>query len=120
MSPIVISVWFLTILIDTIGQLAFKAAAAENKMHSGFSYWRNLFKRPWLWIGIVCYVFEFVIWLAFLSLVPLSDGVMLGSINIAVILIAGRLFFKEKLTRNRLLGVIFISIGVAVVGLGNS
>jgi len=120
MSAVVITVWILTILIDTIGQLAFKAAAAENKMHDGLSYWSNLFRRPWLWVGMICYIFEFVIWLAFLSLVPLSDGVMLGSINIAVILIAGRLFFKEKLTRNRLLGVIFISIGVAIVGLGSS
>lgn len=120
MSPTVIAVWLLTIFIDTVGQLAFKAAASENKSYAGITYWRNLFSRPWLWVGIVCYVFEFVIWLAFLSLVPLSDGVMLGSINIAVILIAGRLFFKEKLTRNRLLGVIFISIGVAIVGFGNS
>jgi multidrug transporter EmrE-like cation transporter len=43
---------------------------------------------------------------------------MLGSINIVVILIAGRLFFNEKLTRNRLIGVILISLGVTVVGLG--
>lgn len=120
MNLTVIAVWCLTILIDTVGQLAFKAAAFENKAHSGLSYWRNLFHRPWLWVGIICYIFEFVIWLAFLSLVPLSEGVMLGSINIAVILIAGRLFFNEKLTRNRLLGVIFISIGVAIVGLGSS
>ena len=120
MSAIVITVWFFTIFIDTVGQLAFKAAALENKTHAGLTYWRKLFGRPWLWAGIICYVFEFVIWLAFLSLVPLSDGVMLGSINIAVILIAGRLFFKVKLTRNRLLGVIFISIGVAIVVLGNS
>ncbi|AOA57536.1 EamA family transporter [Acinetobacter larvae] len=120
MSPVVIAVWFLTIAVDTFGQLAFKAAAAENQDHPGLTYWRKLFSRPWLWAGIVCYIFEFVIWLAFLSLVPLSDGVMLGSINIVVILLAGRLFFKEKLTRNRLLGVIFISIGVAIVGIGSA
>ena len=77
-----------------------------------------MIKRPWLWIGIVSYVFEFVAWLAFLSLVPLSDGIMLGSINIVVIMIAGRFFFNEKLSRNRLIGVILISIGVTVVGLG--
>ncbi len=118
MSPIVVGVWFLTILIDTVGQLAFKAAASENTENSGLAHWKAMAKRPWLWIGIFSYIFEFVAWLAFLSLVPLSEGVMLGSINIVVIMIAGRLFFKEKLTKNRLLGVIFISIGVAVVGIG--
>lgn len=118
MSLLVFGAWILTILIDTIGQLAFKAAASENTEHSGLNHWKSMIQRPWLWIGIVSYVFEFVAWLAFLSLVPLSDGIMLGSINIVVIMIAGRFFFNEKLSRNRLIGVILISIGVTVVGLG--
>ena len=120
MSSTVFFVWFLTILVDTIGQLAFKAAAARHKDSDGFNYWQMLLKQPWLWAGIFCYIFEFVIWLAFLSLVPLSEGVMLGSINIVVIMIAGRLFFNEKLTRNRLIGVILITIGVTIVGIGGS
>ena len=57
--------------------------------------------RPWLWFGICCYVLEFFVWMAFLSQVELSVGVMLGSFNIVVIMLAGRLFFKEKLTRWR-------------------
>nr|WP_174505915.1 EamA family transporter [Acinetobacter sp. Marseille-Q1620] len=118
MSSIVILVWIVTILIDTFGQLAFKAAASENTENSGLAHWKAMAKRPWIWIGITCYIVEFVAWLAFLSLVPLSDGVMLGSINIVVIMIAGRLFFKEKLSKNRLIGVIFITIGVTVVGMG--
>lgn len=117
MSPLVLGAWVLTILIDTIGQLAFKAAASESE-HSGLDHWKSMIKRPWLWIGILSYIFEFVAWLAFLSLVPLSDGIMLGSINIVIIMVAGRLFFNEKLSRNRLIGVILISIGVTVVGLG--
>ena len=60
---------------------------------------------------------EFVAWLAFLSLVPLSDGVLLGSINIVAIMVAGRILFKEKLAPMRVLGIVLVSIGVAVVGL---
>ena len=74
-------------------------------------------RRPWIWIGIGSYVAEFLIWLAFLSLVPLSDGVLLGSINIVAILLLGRLLFCEKLTPLRIIGVTLISLGVAVVGL---
>ncbi|OTG67645.1 EamA family transporter [Acinetobacter silvestris] len=118
MSPIVIGIWLLTICIDTFGQLAFKAAASENTEHDGWAHWRKMASRPWLWLGICCYIFEFVVWLAFLSLVPLSDGVMLGSINIVVIMLAGRLFFKEKLTKNRLIGVVLITLGVTIVGIG--
>ncbi|OTG86333.1 hypothetical protein B9T31_07485 [Acinetobacter sp. ANC 4558] len=118
MSPIVILVWVVTIIVDTIGQLAFKAAATENKDHSGLAHWKFMLKRPWLWVGIISYVLEFIVWLAFLSFVPLSEGVMLGSINIVVIMIAGRLFFNEKLTRNRMIGVVLITLGVMVVGIG--
>jgi drug/metabolite transporter (DMT)-like permease len=114
----VIVVWMITIVIDTIGQLAFKAAASENTQHNGIAHWKAMAMRPWIWVGIASYIIEFITWLVFLSLVPLSDGVMLGSINIVVILIAGRLFFNEKLTPNRLIGVILISLGVTVVGLG--
>jgi drug/metabolite transporter (DMT)-like permease len=114
----VIVVWIITIVIDTVGQLAFKAAASEHNHHNGLAHWKAMAMRPWIWIGITSYIIEFITWLVFLSLVPLSDGVMLGSINIVVILIAGRLFFNEKLTSNRLIGVILISLGVTIVGLG--
>ena len=118
MSPIVILVWIITIVVDTVGQLAFKAAATENKNLDGSKHWKFMLKRPWLWLGILSYIFEFIVWLAFLSFVPLSEGVMLGSINIVVIMIAGRLFFKEKLSKNRLIGVVLITLGVMVVGVG--
>lgn len=118
MNIVVFSVWILTILIDTVGQLAFKAAAHESKTNEGLEHWWFMAKRPWIWLGIFCYIFEFVVWLAFLSLVPLSIGVMLGCINIVVIMLAGRLFFNEKLTRNRLIGVVLIAVGVTIVGIG--
>ena len=43
---------------------------------------------------------------------------MLGSFNIVVIMLAGRMFFKEKLTRWRVTGISLITLGVAIVGVG--
>jgi drug/metabolite transporter (DMT)-like permease len=57
-------------------------------------------------------------WIAFLSLVPLSDGVLLGSINIVAVMVAGRLLFGERLTGLRVAGILLVSLGVAVVGAG--
>ena len=74
-------------------------------------------RRPWLWLGIGCYVLEFVLWLAFISLVPLSDGVLLGSISIVVVMLLGRVFFRERLTPLRVLGILLVSLGVGIVGL---
>jgi drug/metabolite transporter (DMT)-like permease len=118
MSTTVAVLWLLNILLDTFGQLSFKAAAAGPDLGEGLARWRAMARRPWIWYGIGCYVGEFLVWLAFLSLVTLSEGVLLGSINIVAVMIAGRLLFNEKLSPLRTLGILLIAAGVAVVGLG--
>lgn len=72
--------------------------------------------RPWLWLGVVCFIGEFVVWLAFLSLVPLSQGVLLGMMSI-VVMIGGRILFHEHFTPLCILGITLILAGVSIVGL---
>lgn len=117
LSPLVATLWVLNVLLDSSGQLIFKAAAREPGELNGLARWRFMAARPWIWLGVGCYVAEFLMWLALLSLVPLSEGVLLGSINIVAIMIAGRLLFREKLAPMRVAGIVLVSIGVAVVGL---
>ena len=102
-----------------VNEVRTKAAASEHTAGAGgLAHWKRMASRPWLWFGICCYVLEFFVWMAFLSQVELSVGVMLGSFNIVVIMLAGRLFFKEKLTRWRVTGISLITLGVAIVGVG--
>lgn len=117
MSPLVLGLWVGNVLLDSTGQLAFKAAAGDPHAGEGLARWRHMAMRPWLWLGLACYVLEFLVWVAFLSLLPLSEGVLLGSINIVAIMLAGRLLFGEKLTALRVLGIGLVSLGVAIVGL---
>jgi drug/metabolite transporter (DMT)-like permease len=117
-STLVAGLWFLNIVLDTGGQLAFKAAAGDQAAGDGLARWKHMASRPWLWIGIGSYVAEFLVWIAFLSLVPLSEGVLLGSINIVAIMLAGRFLFGEKLTRLRVTGILLVTLGVAIVGVG--
>ncbi|MBS0390084.1 MAG: EamA family transporter [Proteobacteria bacterium] len=117
LSPLAVTLWVLNVLVDSGGQLAFKAAASEPGALDGMARWRFMLARPWIWAGMACYVAEFLLWLAFLSLVPLSDGVLLGSINIVAIMVLGRMLFKERLAPMRVAGIVLVSIGVAVVGL---
>lgn len=116
LTPLVLTLWVLNVLVDSGGQLAFKAAAGDPRAGDGLARWVFMARRPWLWVGVGCYVAEFGLWLAFLSLVPLSEGVLLGSINIVAIMIAGRYLFAEKLSRMRVAGILLISIGVTIVG----
>lgn len=118
MPILTFSLWLINIVLDTVGQLAFKAAAAQPDAGDGLARWKAMARRPWIWLGVGCYVAEFVVWLAFLSLVPLSEGVLLGSINIVAVMIAGRLLFNERLSPLRTTGILLIAAGVAVVGLG--
>ncbi|MEO5621847.1 MAG: EamA family transporter [Dokdonella sp.] len=118
MSATVVTLWLLNIVLDTFGQLSFKAAASGADLGEGLARWKAMARRPWIWCGIACYVGEFLAWLAFLSLLPLSEGVLLGSINIVAVMIAGRLLFGEKLSPLRTLGIALIAGGVAIVGLG--
>ncbi|WP_423599987.1 EamA family transporter [Roseateles sp. MS654] len=118
MTPFVWLLLSLNLVVDSAGQLAFKAAAADPDAGEGAQRWRAMARRPYLWIGMACYVVEFLLWIAFLSLVPLSVGVLLGSINIVVVMLLGRALFKERLTLMRVAGAALVSAGVAVVGLG--
>ena len=116
MALSIVPVWLATAVLATVGQLAFKAAAADPRAGDGLARWRYMVRRPPLWLGIACYAVEFIAWTAFLSLVPLGRGVLLGSINIVAIMLAGRFIFGERLTPMRLLGIGLVSFGV-VVGL---
>lgn len=106
-------------MIDTGGQLAFKRAALIPVPADTAPLWRwaQAGRMPWVGAGVACYVVEFVVWLAFLSLVPLSRGVLLASINIVTLTLAGRVLFGESLSRWRLLGITLIATGVTIVGL---
>lgn len=114
--PLALALWLLNLALDTGGQLAFKAAASDPHAGDGIARWRYMLARPWLILGIACYVIEFPVWIAFLSQGPLTRGVLLGSIDMVVIMLAGRWLFHEKLTRLRVLGILLVTVGVTIVG----
>lgn len=115
MSTLAILVWVLNIVVDTVGHMAFKSAAITEH-ESEWHRWKKMLSSIPLWVGMVCFCLEFVLWLVLLSILPLSSGVLLGTINMVAIMVAGRLLFRELLDPMRVLGMIFIILGVALVG----
>jgi drug/metabolite transporter (DMT)-like permease len=108
--------WLCNLFFDTLGQLSFKAGASTNSELNFFAAWRRMLINPWIWVGVSSFILEFFLWLAFLSLVPLSTGVLVGSLNILTVMLGGRLIFKEQLTPRRILATSLIAIGVILVG----
>ena len=117
MTSFIFLIWMTNLLFDTVGQLSFKAAATKHSGYAGLNHWKDMAKRPWIWFGFICYIAEFITWIAFLSVVDLSIGVMLASIDMVVIMVAGRILFREDLTPWRLAGLVLISAGVIFVGM---
>lgn len=121
LPPLAPVLWLLNAAFATAGQLLLKNAATPagpvGGGGSGVARWHRMIGRPWLWLGIGCFAVEFLLWLGFLSLVPLSDGVLLGAVNVVAVMVLGRLVFDEALSGLRLAGILLISLGVAVVGL---
>jgi drug/metabolite transporter (DMT)-like permease len=115
----VLTVWVLNLVLDSGGHFAFKLAAIEPDTDATFLvHWRHMLARPWLWVGVFCFIGEFVAWLAFLSLVPLAQGVLLGTTSIVVVMLGGRIMFHERFNRLRIAGILLIVAGVAIVGIG--
>ena len=107
------------LVLDTGSHLLLKSASLRAKAAEGDgSFMLALLRQPALWIAIPAFVGLFFAWIAFISQVPLSQGVMAGSITIAGVMLGGRLFFNEEITKPRAVAVALVAFGVALVGWG--
>jgi drug/metabolite transporter (DMT)-like permease len=116
MSTLATCLWIGSVLLDTAGRLAFKSAAVTGNVEGEWQRWKGMLRSPTLWAGILCFCLEFIVWLALLSLIPLSQAILIGSINIVVVALAGRVFFRERLDATRVAGFALIAVGVALAG----
>lgn len=104
------------LILDTASHLLLKASSGRAHGEQYTDFLRALFSDWLFWLAILCFLALLVAWVGFFSLVPLSQGVMTGTITIAGVMIGGRLFFNELLTPARLLAVGLIALGVILVG----
>ena len=115
MTGLAVTLWLANIALDTAGHLAFKRVAV-TRGESELRRWRRMLALPWLWGGVAAFCLEFTVWLALLSLIPLPQAMLVGSINIVVVMLAGRVCFGERLDGRRIAAMWLIAIGVALAG----
>ena len=106
MPKLAVAVWIANVLADTAGRVAFKFAAPRPRK----------FRSPVLWAGVVCFGLELVLWLLLLRIIPLSQAILVGSMNIVTVAVAGRLVFGERIDTWRAAGIALIAVGVALAG----
>jgi drug/metabolite transporter (DMT)-like permease len=110
LNPTALVFLFVFVALTTARQLAFKAVAILGKSPT-----RSLL----FGVAVLSAPIEMLIWIAFLSFVPLGQGVLAGCIAIVAVLIGGRLIFDERLTITRLAAASLITLGVAVTASGH-
>lgn len=116
----------LSVACDVAGQLCFKHGVdgiADDTGHGGWlhqsaRYFKAVAHAPWLWGGVAVYALELVIWLAILERAPLSLAFPIASLNYCGVIVASHVLLKERVSRQRWIGAAFITLGVAIVGLG--
>lgn len=117
LSNLAIFLWLLNIVLDTAGHLAFKSAAIlEDDVE--WRRWKMMLSSPPFLLGLGCFSLEFLVWLALLSVIPLSQAMLIGSINVVAVMLAGKWLFRERLDRPRIIGMCLITLGVALSGGG--
>lgn len=117
--------WILFIIavsLDTLGTVLFKHGTnklLESKKHGWRGHIENILgalKRKEIALGVLIYIIEYIIWIGFLSTMPLSTAYPLSSVTIVLILLASKLFLGERIGRNRSLGAVLIISGMFLVG----
>jgi len=108
------------LLLETVSHLALKSASIRASAAAGFRYLLIFAGQPAFWLAIVSFVVLFFAWLAFLSRVPLGQGVMAGSITIVGVMLGGRLMYREHITLPRALAIALIAVGVGLIGWGHA
>lgn len=107
---------FITILLRAVSDLCLKAAVHNNfKLNSPIDLFTNFFKfivNPFIWAGFIIAIFNLGLWALNLCHFNLNYAYPFNSISYILIILAGKVFFKEHLDKNKIIGIIFIIFGV--------
>jgi drug/metabolite transporter (DMT)-like permease len=111
-----------SLLFSVWGQLLLKRGM--NKI-GRISLWHDsliktllkMFTNISVLVGGFVYVLSLVLWLVVLSKLDVSYAYPIVSINYAVVALASKFFFKERVSRLRWVGIFVICLGVVLVSL---
>jgi drug/metabolite transporter (DMT)-like permease len=74
---------------------------------------------PWMWLGVAMMATAFFALLAALAVFNVSFVVPVTALSYVAGALGGVVFLRERVTRQRWLGVLLVAVGVTLVFLGN-
>ena len=121
---LVISLIVATSLCDTISQTFLKTAVnlqegvSLKSVKKVILFIFRLAKIKWVWAGLFFSILSLCIWLVVLSKADLNYAFSVDSMHYIFIAFSSKLILKEKVGTLRILGTLFIVIGITLVSLG--
>ena len=116
LSPLLLA-WVLLLAVETLGQVSLKFAgthvgALEPNRHSILI----ALSTPWLWLGLACYLGQFVIWMRILEKSRLSSAFPTSAIAFVAIMIASWAVFGDPMGWEKIVGSAIIVAGILLLG----
>lgn len=109
----------LTILLTVYGQLIIKwqvatAGVVPAEMQSKFIYLCKLILNPWVISSFIAAFIAAMSWMLAMSKVQLSYAYPFMSLSFILVLICSGILFYEPITWQKIVGIIFIMLGVSI------
>lgn len=110
---------FLTILLTVCGNLIIKwqvmqLGALPENWSNRLLFFVNLLLNPWVITGLVAAFFAFITWVLAMTKLELSYAYPFVGFSFVLVLLGGMVFFHESLSWQKVIGVLFIIIGVFI------
>lgn len=115
---------FVTIVFTVVGQVLIKwqamyAGSLPLSWPNRFTFFFRLLLNPWIIAGLLSAVVAAFAWILAMTRLPLSVAYPFVSLTYPLVFCLGWLLFGESLSGWRILGVLFILVGVAVIGINS-
>jgi len=105
-----------SVILGVIGQVSLKKGMLlSGSTNLNLDLIKVIF-TPYIFLGLVLYAVAMFLWLSILSRVELSLAYPMLSLGYVFVIFASWLIFNEHVSTLRIAGILFICIGVAMMG----
>lgn len=104
---------FLSAVMASLGQVYLKIGASNKSHWLEFINWHCFF-------GCVCYFIGLLLWIYSLSKLPLTIVYAFTMVTFVLVYVLNWLILNEPISKTTFLGMVVISIGFAIIYLGQT
>lgn len=108
----------LLLFFDTFGQTSFKLTALSAVPFEVSIDWLiRIFSTYWVYLVILGYSGAFITWMILLKKAPVGPAFAASHLQVVTVMLVSIIVFNEYITWARLLGALFIIIGIVFLAI---